>query len=251
MLIFGERKIGKTSLCAQIDDAFFFPCEPGTKALKVYQPMEEDGTPIMIQDLKTMRQWVNAFLADDQYVCAVIDTIDALYNMAKVEVCDKYAIDDPSEVEWGAAWSAITDRVREIVDLILYSNKGLILLSHATVKEIETFDGDTIEQLRCTLSGKTGDYITGVVDFWAYYGYSGNDRELYIRGNQQLDAGTRLEEHFNCADTQEPLSFIPMGTNPKESYQNLIKAFNNELDDPTPPPRKKKRRKKKKNTDKK
>ena len=242
MLIFGERKIGKTTLCAQVDKAFFFPCEPGTKAVAVYQPMDKDQNPIHINSWAMMKQYVKAFLTDDYFECAVIDTIDAMYTLAKDYVCDKLAIAHPQDAEWGKAWGMITDEVKSVIDAILQSRKGLIMLSHMVIREVETWDGDTFEQLRCSLAGKTGDYITGVVDFWAYYGYEETTRKLFIRGNQMLDAGTRLETHF-LSPEGERLEWIPMGNSPRESFKNITNAFNNCLTDPVKikKPKKKKR----------
>lgn len=239
MLLFGERKIGKTSMCSKFDDAYFFMCEKGGSALELYQDIPNDW--------REFKQYAASFLKS-KYSLGVIDTIDQCYEMCFEYVMAQNGWEDPSDAGWGKGWKAIMREFRSVVDPMLADERGLIMLSHAQMKEVTTFDGLAYDQVRCTLGGKFGDYITGAVDIWAYYGYDNDDRRtLTLRGNRGLDAGIRLEERFLDQDG-EPLAEIDLGTSSQESYNNLIAAFNNEYEPPRKPREKKRRSRRRKTT---
>lgn len=229
-LIFGERKIGKTSLIAQFDNVFFIPTEKGTSLQKVYQPVNDDGRPIYLRKWADVKRWTKLACQSDRYDALCIDTIDQAYRLAYKAVCQRLGITHPNDESWGTAWSQITDEVVNLIDSIVYDYQlGLFMLSHTQYKDIDRFDGSEFEQFTSSLGGKTGDYVTGIVDFWGYYGYKGRQRRIWLEGSQGLDAGTRFEDNFLDSKTDEPLAFIPMGSSPEEGYDNFIAAFNNEL----------------------
>jgi hypothetical protein len=226
ILLFGERKIGKTTLCAQFPDAFFLMCEPGGKSLEVYQPTDEDGISKPVENWEEFLGWVSMLEENDRFNPVVIDTVDKARDMAFTYVCKREGVEHPTDAgRWESAliWNKITKELMDAINRLLTMRRGLILISHAQVREIKTWDERTFDKLTSTLSGKIGEAITSVVDLWAYYGYEGKKRSLIIRGDSFIDAGCRLKHHFKGMDK------VPMGKSEEEAYGNLMAAFSNEL----------------------
>ena len=79
------------------------------------------------------------------------------------------------------------------------------------------------------MSGQAKDVLEGLIDIWVNYDYDGRRRFLIIQGTDEIDAGHRLQDHFNYADGSK-IERIDMGTSPKQAYINFINAFNNNLE---------------------
>src|SRR6478672_10682463 len=76
LLLFGEKKIGKTSMLAEnADNTFFFMFEPGDKALEVYSHLFTRWPDFKVA--------VKAFIKDPRFKVGVIDTVDLAYKMAE------------------------------------------------------------------------------------------------------------------------------------------------------------------------
>lgn len=219
-LIFGEKKIGKTSLTALMGKALHMFTEPGGKALRLY--------PITIDSWKRFKKAVKAFVKSD-YDTAVIDIADKLYPMCEDYTCEKLVISDLSEEDWGKGWRENRKEFERVMDMLLNSGKGVVFISHAQEQEVETRDGSKYDRVMPTMHKRMRDLVEGVVDVWAYYTYNGKRRVLQILGDDHISAGHRLEGRFQTPNGR-PLRFIGMGSSAKQGYTNLVAAFNNEYE---------------------
>jgi hypothetical protein len=77
-----------------------------------------------------------------------------------------------------------------------------------------------------TMKNQAASFFDAVVDVWAYYGYKGKQRTLYISGDEGTNAGVRLKERFLTPEGKR-IEEIPMGKSEEEAYKNLVKAFEN------------------------
>jgi hypothetical protein len=218
-LFFGDKKIGKTSLAAQFPDALFLMTEPGARALPVYQ--------ISILDWRMFRDTLKLLRTSEgqRFKTIVVDTVDLLFKMAETFACQKLGIAHPSEEDWGRGWSAVRDEFTAQMQVLLNIGKGVILISHATEREIKTRSGTKYDRIQPTMSNQARDIVEGMVDIWAYYTYEGTQRVLQIRGDEHIMAGNRLQENFryNGKEVRE----IHMGASAEEAYRNLVACFNN------------------------
>lgn len=229
ILIFGERKIGKTTLCSHLPDALFLPTEEGIKDLKVYTSVDEDDNPILLDSWPLFKAWCLAFRKTDRFKTAVIDTVDGAYDLCEDWCCKELKIESPNDLNWGEAWTYIYRQFKSVFRPLFNCGKGVVMLSHSKSKSIERWDrDDALDQLQCSVTGKCGSYLTGAVDIWAYYGYKGSKRRLYLLGNEQLDAGNRLENHLLTPEG-EKLPYLPLGNSSKEAYDNLMLAWDNKI----------------------
>lgn len=222
-LLYGEKKIGKTSLAARFPDALFFMFEPGGKALRIYQrPINRWAEFVSYLDLLD---------ETEDFRTVVVDTADIAYDRCFEHMCTKLAITHPQdERDFGRSWQAIENEFTKQMTRLLNSDRGCIFIAHAETKEVETRTGEMFSVLQPSLAKQAGKFLEGVVDIQAYYGYMGNERRLLIQGNDFIKAGNRLEEHFHSPEGERIVS-IPMGTSPAQAFANLNTAFDNEQDE--------------------
>ena len=69
VLVYGQTKIGKSTLCSQADGALFLATEPGLNALDVYQ--------VPIQSCEDLRKACAEIVeGNHQFKTVILDTID-------------------------------------------------------------------------------------------------------------------------------------------------------------------------------
>lgn len=232
-LLYGIKKIGKTSMCQYFPDAFFIMMEPGAKALAVYQTCDEEGKPRIVKTWAEFKEWIKLLEKEKKFKTIVVDTVDRLFKLCERHVCQKLAISHPSEAEWGKGWGAVRDEFDEwAIGRLLGMGKGVVFISHAKEAEIKTRVGDVYHKITSTMSNQAKEAVEGVVDLWCHYNYDGKERVLTVGGDDHVDAGQRVEEHFWYKDSDERVRNIPMGDSSKEAYENLVLAFQNRLQAP-------------------
>ena len=216
-LIYGERKIGKTTLASQFDDPFFMMFEPGGKSLSIRQAA-----------IPTWEHFVRYIdlLENDRNYCktVIIDTGSIAYQRCMEHVCKVNRISHPSDEEWGKGWDMVKKEFQKQHERLFYLGVGFVVLAHSEIKSLQKRNGDNYHRLSMELSGASFKYYAGIVDIIAYYQYDNNDdRVLTIRGDSHIEAGCRLKHNFINIDN------IPMGDSEEQAYSNIVKAFNNQL----------------------
>lgn len=218
-LIFGEKKIGKTSLTALFGEVIHLFTEPGGKALRVY--------PIVIDTWRKFKQTVKILRKDKKFNTVVIDIVDKLYPWCEDYTCEKLVIKDLADEEWGKGWRENRKEFERVFDMLLNSGKGVVFISHAQEQEIEARDGTKYDRMMPTMHKRMRELVEGSVDIWAYYTYDKKRRVLQILGDDEVSAGHRLEGRFRTPDG-DAIRRIDMGTSAKQGYKNVVAAFNNE-----------------------
>ena len=220
ILLFGEKKIGKTMLSAQFPDAFHCMWEPGGKALELYQHE--------FTDWGTFKKAVTKLRKDKRFKTVVIDTVDLAFKAADAYACMKLAIDDPSEEDWGRGWRAIRKEFEREIHRLLSAGKGVVFISHSMEREIKSRRGGSHDRVVSTMPKQAGDCIEGLVDIWACFTYDGDKRVLVIGGDEDITAGHRLDGRFQWQG--KPLRHVGMGASAEEGYRNFTEAFANRYD---------------------
>lgn len=218
ILLFGEKKIGKTDLTAQFDDTLHLMTEPGGKAQSIFQ--------VVVRNWREFQGYVKLLEKDKRFRTVSVDTADLLYKMCFDYMMQKMGIEHPSEESYGKGWAAIRTEFEKWVMRLIGTGKGVIFVSHAQEKEIKMRGGEKYDRISPTMAGQARDVLEGVVDIWAYYGYDGSRRILTIQGSDHIGAGHRLKAHFRTPKGK-PLVSVDMGGSAEEGYGNLIAAFNN------------------------
>lgn len=223
-LIFGKKKIGKTTLVQHFDDALNFMLEQGAKKLAVYQ--------VSIRTWKDFKGYVTAVVKDTRFKTIIVDPVDIAYDLCFQYVCKNLGITHPADAGYGKGWEAIKREFATEINKLTNAGKGVIFISHMKDEEVELRSGRKFHRATNTLSGQGKSVVEGLVDFWCCYDYDGTTRYLTILGDDYVDAGHRLNEPPDAKflyTNGEPIRRIPMGKTSKEAYDNFMKAFHNKL----------------------
>ncbi len=131
VLMYGATKMGKSTFAAQAPDALFLATEPGLNALEVYQ--------------QPITSWVDLLAAcaelskgEHSFKTVVIDTIDNAYRMCAEHVCGRNGVDHEADLPYGKGFSLVQNEFQRVLTKLAFMPCGLILISHAQEREIET-----------------------------------------------------------------------------------------------------------------
>lgn len=221
MLLYGNKKIGKTSFAAQFPDALFLMCEPGGKALEIYQ--------VKVQNWKELNAYVDLAIKSPKFKTIIIDTADYMYDYCFEYMCEKMVIEHPGDEAFGKGWNAIKKEFTKTILKLLHSKKGVIFISHSNASEIKTRRGDSYHKITSSLPGQARGILSAQVDIWMNYTYDDDKRVLFLDGNENIDSGTRAGHRFKYKNGSK-ITQIDMGKSPEEAYQNFLNAFNNKLE---------------------
>jgi phage nucleotide-binding protein len=241
ILIYGESGIGKTSTCSKIPDSYIIQCDPNRKGLSARQTNIDN---VSLSDLKSDRPdytpWeqlvmlVDLICDDDTVKCVVVDNFGLLYEHAMRHRCYKLMVNDPGELnDYGQTWRSIDDMMTSLLNKLLYANKGIVLITHDTTKEVEMVSGN-FERIEPAVMAAPFRWLKACTDFAFYMAYGDNgDRVFNLRGDKEIWLKCCTDEDQpRFHDPQgKPLRQISCGTSPKEAWQNLCKAWDNEIQD--------------------
>lgn len=226
ILLTGEKKIGKTTLASEFDSerSYFLATEVGYRGLRI---RKSD-----ITDWRTAKAACRALeKAGKKYGPIIVDTVDKLYTLAETYTCEKLAIDNLSDEEWGKGYAMCRKEFDGLITRLSHIGVGLILISHTETREVKQRGGGTYDRIVPTMSNQARRVVEPLVDIWTYYMYDGERRMLVIQGDDHIAAGHRLVERFRTP-AGKAIRAIDMGRSAKRAYKNLVAAFNNEY---TPP----------------
>jgi hypothetical protein len=226
ILLTGEKKIGKTSLASQFETekSYFLATEVGYRGLRI---RKSD-----IPDWRTAKAAASALeKAGKKYGPIIVDTVDKLYDKCEKYICEKLAIENLSDEEWGKGYAACRREFDTYISRLSQIGVGLILISHTEEREVKRRGGGTYDRIVPTMSNQARKVIEPLVDIWTYYMYDGDRRVLVIQGDDHIAAGHRLVDRFRTPKGKA-VRQVDMGRSAVRAYKNLIAAFNNEY---TPP----------------
>jgi len=223
VLLYGEKKIGKTSLAAQFPEALFMMFEPGGKGLSIYQQP--------ITNWSEFKEYVRLLKGTDRFKLVVIDTVDIAYDRCLTWVGKREGFVHPNDAnDFGKSWQLVMKEFQSVIYDLIGTGRGVLFTSHSKETEFTEASGAKYNKVVPTMSGQVQKFVTGFVDIIGYYGYYGNERYLTIRGSDAVEAGHRVDGRFMTPDGDR-VSAVPMGDSPQEGYSNILKAFNNEQED--------------------
>ena len=197
ILLFGEKKIGKTSLASQFPDALMLFFEPGGKSLNCYQLAVNDWDSFL-QIIELIKQ------GNHSYKTIVIDTIDIAYKCCFAYTCEQLNINHPQdEKDFGKSWGLIRDEFNRAIVALLALDIGCIFISHSEERELKTRTGLKYNRIVPSMGNQAAKIMTGIVDCLFYYEFNGKDRQLVVEGDELVSAGTRITFAFNYCDTKK------------------------------------------------
>jgi len=149
-------KIGKSTFCANSDNALFLATEAGLNNLSVYQ------VPIA-----TWGEFLDACqqIAAGQhgFKTIIIDTIDNLYKMCVTHILQKHNLQHESDAPFGKGYALINGAFEKVLTALSLLPYGLIMTSHAQEKEVKTPTGAET-RISPTLPNGARKIVLGMAD---------------------------------------------------------------------------------------
>lgn len=223
--VFGEKSVGKTSLCAQFPDAVVFQWEAGRRHLPIFQVPQQGEPSLTWPRFLKYRDLV----IESDFQTAVIDTIDRCYEACQSHYCKERGFKHPNDAgDYGKTWQEIRFHFADVMNDFAQAGKRLVFTSHARLKEVTTKTGRVYEMIVPTCPNQAWEYLKEVADLIVYYGYRDSERAFTVRGSDALAAACGPTGVFLDPDG-EPLQSFAAGNSAEQAYQNLLAGFGNKL----------------------
>jgi hypothetical protein len=221
IMLYGEKKVGKTSLAAQFSKAMLhLMCEPQARELPIFQ--------VPCPGYEHVRDWIEKLLSEKHKFDAVSVDPLPLYYMLSMEYTGRVkGFEHPhDEKDFGKSWGLVYKDFSTPLLQLLHSGLGVVFHAHETEEEIETREGRTYTIRRPDgMKGVKTFTDANVENIW-YYHKRGSKRFLQIRGDDFAFACCSFTDKFMTPDGDQVFA-VPMGKSAEEGYKNLVRAFNN------------------------
>jgi hypothetical protein len=159
-LIYGPPKVGKSTFAAQFPDALFFECEPGLGELSVYK-VPTYNWPDLLEACKLVAAGGHPFKT------VVIDTIDNAFKYCTDHVNAKHNVEYEGDLAHGKGWAFVKNEWHRVLTRLASLPVGLVLISHAVDKRIETRTGE-YTKTQPSLPDRARQVVLGMVDMILY-----------------------------------------------------------------------------------
>lgn len=220
ILLWGPPKIGKSCLASQFPDAVFIATERGLDDLEATRWMANDERYVV-------NGWEEICLATREVIesgakTIVLDTADNAYFMCESHICNKYGVDYRTDgtLAYGKGTALINNEFRRYLLKTVSVGVGVILVSHATVEELEDR-----KMAIPTLPDKIRPMLMGMMDMILYM----TVQSIMIAGTPTVQRiiHTKPSPHYIAGDRTGRLpATIVLPDDPTQNYATFITAFN-------------------------
>jgi hypothetical protein len=252
IMLYGRKNIGKSSLAAAFDDSLTMMAEAGRKNLSILQVPKKGEPKLTWSRALKYRDMV---CGSDQFKRINFDTVDQMYNLCFDSTCKDYGCRHPDSASKPyELWNAIAADFKEFVLSFRDEGKGVTFVSHEKIKPLVTkakgLKRDELEEgantvkydrIEPSCTGQVMNIVTEICDYVLYYHYKEAKRAIMVRSPQDVAwTACGMGETF-CDPDGNPIECFEAGNSAAEAYENILKAFNNEMYDMdyVPPPREK------------
>lgn len=212
ILLYGSPKLGKSSFASKAPGSLFFECEPGLNHLEVFK-VPTFSWEAFLEACKLVAK------GDHNFKTIVIDTVDNAFKMCSDYVCAKHGIEYEGDMGHGKGWALVKNEWHRVLTRLASLPYGLILISHAVDKTIETRTGE-YTKTQPSLPDRARNVVLGLVDI-ILYGDSIAKKDA--AGNVTIERVVRTKPHptYEAGDRTGRLpELLPL------DYEQFVKAFN-------------------------
>lgn len=187
ILLYGESKIGKSTLVSQIPNVLFLNTGGGLEAIECYEKTITSWTEFLESGREIME-------GKHSYGAIAIDTIDRLFKYCSSYMMEKLDIVHPQDLGYGKGYDLIKDEfLRPFMKLAL-SKYGVICISHASSIDVQTRTAKVTKWVP-TLQNYQYNIIAPVCGMTFFYNTAeteqGEKRFIHIRVSEKWIAGDR------------------------------------------------------------
>lgn len=167
LIIFGQPKIGKTTLLATLENNLIIDIEDGSDYVEALK--------VKVSNIKELMELCTEIKkAGRPYKFITIDTVTALEEFAKPLALKLYKESpqgssfngtDVLTAAHGAGWGFLRTAIEKLINLISDCASNIIIVGHVKDKSINSLEGSTEASIKeFDLSGKTGRILASRSD---------------------------------------------------------------------------------------
>lgn len=220
VMIYGDAKIGKTTLAVQFPRNLLLAVEHGYNVIDGIYAVD---VPTWAEFKKYVKQ-----LQDDEiksmFDTVTIDTVGLLYDRCEAYICDREAVEKLSDIPYGAGYKMLDQEfentVRKITQIMDADGKisyGLCLIGHAK-RRVETDGQTSVTHITPDMNDRCAKIINRMVDITAYIGMENGVRYIYPR---QLE----IQEGSQTVEIYAGSHFANLNDKIELSYEALVNAI--------------------------
>lgn len=213
--LYGEPKVGKTTLVSHFPGALLLATEKGYNALPGV--FVQDIT--RWSDLKEVIRELKKPEVKEKFQSVIIDTIDVAAGYCDKYICNQLGIETLGEGGWSVnGWARYKKELEDTFRTIVNLGYALVFISHDKDKEFTRKDGSKYNQTVPTLQTSANEIVKAMADIYMYaiIDESTQERKLILRSlDGTIDAGCR----FKYVKPEIPLD-----------YDALVQTINDAID---------------------
>lgn len=223
-LIYGEKKIGKTTCACQFPKPILLATEKGYDDI-------DDISAVPINSWKEILDVKKALIQEAKeeqdgkgertFTTVIVDTIDIAYDFCEAYILAKEGVEYLDETEKMRGYRAVSREYDKFFQEIVKWGYTLVCISHATTKQIKE-NGQKYDKTLPTIPERGMLVVSRLVDVMGYATFEENPEDpahlrriLILRGSKALEAG--------CRNRYMPEKI-------ELSYQNLHDAYIKAID---------------------
>jgi hypothetical protein len=165
ILLYGGRKIGKTTFASQMPKPLFIATEAGQAHLAVRRVEVTNWTTF--QEACTLIKKGNNDGSHDRQTI-VIDTIDNLYKFCREHILKINNLAHESDQGFGRGYDLVNGAFFKALNWLALLPQGLLMISHAQEKEVKNRVGGKESRIMPTLPPSAQKIVNGMADFILY-----------------------------------------------------------------------------------
>jgi hypothetical protein len=158
ILLYGLRKIGKTTFGSQMDRALFIATEPGHSHLRV-RKVDCGDWLTFLEICKLIRSGQHDRRA------IVIDTIDNLFKQCREYVLKKNGLIHEQDAAYGKGYDLVNGAFHSALYALGLLPYGLLMISHLQEKEVKNRVGQKEIKMVSTLPNGAHKIVAGIADY--------------------------------------------------------------------------------------
>lgn len=198
ILLYGEPKVGKTTLLSQIPECLILDFENGTKYIPgvlTAKITEWEEAQAALRQLKLPK-------AKETYEVIAIDTLPAAWRMAEEYICRKNKVKNIGDIPYGGGYPALQTEFENFVLSIIRLGYGFIWTTHIVNTEMEIPDPNdsnkTIKFIRKDpdIPKRAKSLVNTITDLIGYsvkeFTAKGEERAIYTTSTLEYNAGNRI-----------------------------------------------------------
>lgn len=183
----------KTSFQAQIPNNLIFCFEKGVNFLPGVFAVD---VPKWVE-FKALLKQLEKDEIKQKFNTVTIDTVSLAYDLCTQYICSQNNVKTLGDIAYGKGYALVKDEFTNALRQISMLGYGIVLITHAKVKNVKIDDDTTVEIASPNIPDRAQDVVNALVDIIGYIDVSYENgtavRTLITRGTPNIVAGSRLK----------------------------------------------------------